>query len=186
MQVMVEALEWCVVVWDFAAAPAANQSLNLTTVGVALISGLIGISGSWLALGWQAWRESRSVRAAIMAEVEALIEIAKRQKYGNQISAALRSWTYDQEHRLGGYYRVRLTIPEHYNRVYLANAPKLGVLREKDARNVVRFYQLMDSLRADTSEGGVLFDGTQDYELLRGAQQLYKTVMDLGESLAVR
>lgn len=185
---MTGGLEWCVVIWDFAGSPAADKSVNWSTVAIALISGLIGIGGSWLALGWQAWRESRSVRAAILSEVEALVEIAGRQRYGDQLSDAIRNWN-PRPSVYGPQTSgrcVRLNIPEHYNRVYLANAPKLGVLSEKDARNVVRFYQLMDSLRADTSEGGGLYGGTSDFELLRTASRTFEVALELGKSLAVR
>ncbi|WP_252088543.1 hypothetical protein [Pseudomonas sp. MWU13-3659] len=185
---MTEALEWCVVVWDFAGSPAADKSVNWSTVAIALTSGLIGIGGSWLALGWQAWRESRSVRAAILSEVEALVEIAGRQRYGIQLSDAIKNWNPRPSAYGPGVSvrRVRLNIPEHYNRVYLANAPKLGVLNEKDARNVVRFYQLIDSLRADTSEGGGLYEGTDDYEQMKTAYRTFETALELGKSLAIR
>ena len=182
---MTEALDWCVVVWDFAAAPAAAGSINWSTAAVALISGLIGISGSWLALGWQARRESRSVRAAILAEVEALLELAARKHYVGQFSKVLNNLALDEQHGLRRTYSVRLGIPEHYNRVFQANAPKLGVLTEKNARHVVRFYQLMDSLRAETSEGGRLHEGTSDSEPFESAAHILNETLRTGKFLAI-
>lgn len=108
-----------------------------------------------------------------------MLELASRQKYSEQLAeAASRS-----KYRLAA--QARLGIPEHYNRVYLANAPKLGVLSEGEARNVVRFYQLMDSLRADTSEGGRLYNGSIEQALFKSACTILDEALRTGKSLAV-
>lgn len=177
---MNDVLEWSVVVWNLVDAPSTNQSINWTTVAVGLISGLIGISGPWLSLGWQARKESRSVHAAILAEVRALLELVGRQKFGEQFTAAL----FKASQR--DIAQVRLRFPEHYNRVYLANAAKLGVLEEDDARDFVRFYQLMDSLRTDTSEGGYLYAGSRDAWVIESAQEIFSEAVTLGLSLTAR
>lgn len=176
---MTEKMEWCLVVWDMGGAPATAGSGNWSTVAVALISGLIGIGGSWLALGWQARRESRSVRAAIFAEVEALLELAERSRFSEKLQEAFVRSSF------GDISQLRLSIPEHYNRVYLANAPKLGVLKEKEARGVVRFYQLMDSLRDETSEGGYLYGGTRRSDAFASAERTFSLAEEIGKSLII-
>ncbi|MDR2308886.1 MAG: hypothetical protein LBE53_17050 [Paucimonas sp.] len=177
---MNEALEWCVVVWNFADSQAAGKPIDWGTVVISLISGLIGISGSWLALGWQAGRENRSVRAAILAEVGALLDLAELQKYRTQARDAA-----DSSSR-GFNTTLKLGIPEHFNQVYLANAPKLGVLREDGVRKVVRFYQLMDSVRADTSEGGRLIDGTAEKSAYKATLKILEEALGIGEVLVAR
>ena len=174
---MNEALEWCVIVWNFAESPTTGSSVNWNTVAISLSSGLIGILGSWVALGWQARRENRSVRAAILAEIEALMEVAKRHGYSNELSSAA------EDARSYSRRAVKLDIPEHYNRVFLANAPKLGVLRETEAGSVVRFYQLLDSVRASTSEGGELYGGLAAKETYQIVSDTFVAALRLGESL---
>ena len=47
-------------------------------------------------------------------------------------------------------------------------------------RWAVRFYQLADSVKADISEGGVLFTGSLDAEDFKDAADILETAMGLG------
>lgn len=161
---MRESLEWVVVVWN-AASAAPSAATAWSTVAVALISALAGIGGAYLMNSNRlARQESRGVRAAILAEVAALVELAERRDYLRVLRTmaveAREFYSVNPDHPED--FTLSIPLSENYNRIYLQNAQRIGVLSADEARQVVRFYQLVDSLVCDVREGGLLHDGTRD------------------------
>lgn len=183
---MNESLEWCVVVWN----SAPDKGTDWVTFGTALLAGLFALSGAWGSLYWQSRRENRSVRAALLAEIEALIDLCARHAYTrtlDEVVEGMRRFEFRVERGMaGGYYEVRFGFSQAYNQIYQANAQKIGVLTANEAKQVVRFYQLMDSVRTETSEGGSLYNGTTQIEAYEIAQRNFSQAMEIGKQLIGR
>lgn len=67
--------------------------------------------------------------------------------------------------------------------VYRANLARLGGLSSIEARQLVRFYQLTDSVRADITEGGALYTGTKDPAAFQKAADLIEKAIEIGRAL---
>lgn len=162
---------------------AIVEKTNVTAVVVALITGLLAILGNYLMVSRQARLEQRSTRAGLLAEVSALLEIIKKRNYLASLEAmhtqvgATGRWNEPDR------YSLSVPIPEHYNRVYQANVSKLGALSRDEAEQIVRFHQLIDSVRADVTEGGVLWSGANTVEPWQQAIDVLKDAIQLGEAL---
>jgi len=183
---MGETLDWYVVVWNLAApaAPAVpNKTTDWSTLGVALITAFAGIGGTYLTAARQSKAESRSVRAAIIAEVLALVELFERRAYLDKLRTEAK--TLKQPRPLNLPLTFQINLPEHYNRIYQENAKRLGSLSSIEAAQVVRFYQLIDSLRSDVTEGGVLFNGTRDAQHFESAAEVLSAALEVGNSMTL-
>ena len=64
-----------------------------------------------------------------------------------------------------------------------ANVTRLGGLTPHEAKQIVRFYQLADSVRLDVTAGGLLFNGTADPDSFREAADLLEAAMKIGREL---
>lgn len=60
---------------------------------------------------------------------------------------------------------------------------RLGGLTPHEAKQIVRFYQLADSVRLDVTAGGLLFNGTADSGSFREAADLLEAAMKIGREL---
>lgn len=139
-------------------------------------------TGGWF---WQRWQERTSVRVAIVAEVLALKKIAEERRYLSvlkEIAEALRALP-DEGRQVA---TLQVRIPEHYCRVYVANVGKLGHLRPEDAQLVVSFYQYVDSVVQDVTEGGHIYQGTNDPETFTEAATVLELALDAAQKLADR
>ncbi len=136
----------------------------------------------WL---WQRWQERRSVRVAIVAEVLALKKIAEMRGYLEGLNDAVNSLESLPENQRpvipGG-----ISVADHYCRVYVANLSKLGYLERQDALLVVTFYQYVDSVVRDVTEGGILHAGSNDPQAFREAAGILKAALDTAQTLAQR
>lgn len=79
------------------------------------------------------------------------------------------------------FFEVR--IDSHFNRVYQANVAKLGVLTADEAKQIVRFHQLADSVRIDVTAGGGLAVGTDSSEEYKETADLLEIALEIGHSL---
>lgn len=184
---MNDSLEWVVVVWN-AASAAPSAATAWSTVGVALVSALAGIGGAYLNSNRIAKQESRSVRAAILAEVAALVELAERRAYLPELrgmAEGARAF-YQENPDSTDSFTLSIPLSENYNRIFAQNAQRIGVLSENEARQVVRFYQLVDSLLADVKEGGVLYDGTKNADEFDAAANVLEAALEIAHSLLGR
>ena len=76
-----------------------------------------------------------------------------------------------------------MVVPEGYNIVYRNHVTKLGTLKGHETRDVVRFYQLIDSAIADVAEGGALGSGSDDPAAFREAAEVLTQATALARSL---
>jgi len=162
--------------------------VDWTTVLVALVTGVTAASGPYWVWRRQAESERRSVRAALLAEVSALVEIVEIRGYLRDLREAEEFLSKLVPEQLEAIPRedrqYAVPVGEHYNRVYQSNVNRLGSLSAEEARMVVRFYQLIDSVRADITEGGVLCDGDPEAEDFKDAADVLEEAMALGRKLA--
>lgn len=163
------------------------DEVDWTTVLVALVTGLTAAGGPYLIWRRQAESERRSVRAALLAEVAALLEIVEIRGYvrdlreAEELLSRLEQWQLDE--LSPEECQICIPVGDHYNRVYQSNVNRLGSLSAREARMVVRFYQLIDSVKADVTEGGVLYQGSLDAEDFRDTADILEAAMALGRQL---
>ena len=165
-----------------------SVGIDWTTVSVALITAVSAAGGPFWIWHRQAARERESVRAALMAEVLALVELVELRGYVEGLREAQAylsppegvSVTEIFEPR---FLRYSVNIHEYYNRVYQANVTRLGGLSPNEAKQIVRFYQLADSVRLDVTAGGSLFEGTTDPDSFCEAADLLEAAMKIGREL---
>lgn len=74
-------------------------------------------------------------------------------------------------------------IPEGYNLIYRENAGRLGCLAAQEAANVVRFYQLIQSVLAHVTEGGYLVEGTRNPRKIMGTVGVLQEALRIGNEL---
>lgn len=166
------------------------EGADWTTILVALISAAAGsIVPIWLYRSGIK-RERDSVSGAIIAEVSSLIQIAYARGYLPGLQKEYR----DLELRIYGtnaftgniikaaYYR--LSVPENYNLIYRDNASKIACMGPKHAVQVVQFYQLIQSVLADISPGGFLYEGTRDLKQVGQTIELLEIAMRIGKDIA--
>ncbi|WP_282412279.1 hypothetical protein [Pseudomonas sp. PS01299] len=173
-------IDWSPVVESLAKA-------NWTAIVVALVSGVVAIKAPLLLWKRQSERESASVKAALFAEVSALVEIVERRGFID----ALRERQATLASRQASAQRTSDVAPEFYevlidnqfNRVYQANLTRFGVLTVEEAGQLVRFHQFADSVRLDVIPGGGLAVGTNNPDLFQEAADLLQTAMEIGYSL---
>lgn len=164
-----------------------GTGLDWTTVLVALSTGLTAAGGPiWIA-SRQAKHERLSVRSAFLSEVAALIEIVEIRGYLQDLRETERLLKASDPEYLVQLsienFRFSVPISNEYNMVYRANLSRLGGLSSTEARQLVRFYQLTDSVKADITEGGVLYMGTKNPEAFQKAADLIEKAIEIGRSL---
>ncbi|MGZ9665869.1 hypothetical protein ACXX9E_07155 [Pseudomonas sp. GNP014] len=171
-------IDWAPVVQSLAAT-------NWTAVFVALVTGFTAIVGPVWVWYSQVRRERKSVRAALFVEVAILVELIELRGYLEGLRETEReiaSLTDAQREEFEGYeYSVNVHGP--YNNVFQANVSKLGSLSVHEASQIVRFYQMADSVVADLTPGGVLYRGTDKAEDFRDVADLLEEVLKIGHEL---
>lgn len=161
--------------------------IDWTTVLVALITGAVAAGGPiWIAYQ-QTKNERSSVRSAFLAEVAALIEIVEIRGYLKSlrdIALLLESCSQAQLEQISNKpLRFNVPISNDYNMVYRANLTRLGGLSPIEAKQLVRFFQLTESVKADITEGGALYSGSVDPAIFRKAANIMEQAIEAGRSL---
>lgn len=133
-------------------------------------------------------REHNTVGRAIFAEIRALLEIIEERHFLEDLDKAEQYYRANPDAAPAPY---QVPIADHYCRVYAGNIQSLGYLEPDQAELIVRFYQLVDSVVRDVSDGGGLAAGTsdpEDYEdtrrVLQKAVSTAKSLMTLRETRA--
>lgn len=165
---MVDTVEWCTVVWQVVGGSTESKS-DMVTFGAAALSGFFGIGGIVIGQITSARSEKKSVRAALLAEVEAMHDLCVIRKYVEELredADFFRSPEGTKWRKEGNVYQT--TIPaSDFNLIYKANLSRLGGLSKNEAKLIVRFHQLVEGALQDASEGGVLNQGSynpEDYD----------------------
>ncbi|MFP0194531.1 hypothetical protein ACKJSM_05055 [Pseudomonas sp. PHC1] len=182
---MVGDIDWAPLVLSFAA-------VNWTAVLTGLVSAGAAVSGPLLLWKRQTKREAATVRASLLAEVDALMEIIEIRGYLTALReqeaaliarrASANSESENDESDLEEEF-FQANIDGDFNRVYQANVTKLGVLSAEEARQIVRFHQFADSVRLDVIPGGVLAVGSDNPEAFREVILLLETILEIGKDL---
>lgn len=133
----------------------------------------------------KARRERDTVRVALVAEVTALRDIAQERRYVHDLlETADELKQLDESERPGKTFRV--SVPDHYCRVYVAHIAKLGMLEAEDAKLVVRFYQYADSVVTDISKGGALYEGSNEPGAFEENAQILSLAIEVANELERR
>lgn len=161
--------------------------IDWTTVLVALITGAVAAGGPiWIAYR-QTKNERESVRSALLSEVAALVEIVELRGYLPDLrkyQGHLKALNKEQLAELNpDDFTAAIPVPNDYNMVYRANLTRLGGLSPAEAKQLVRFYQLTDSVRVDVSEGGVLHGGCTNHVAFGEAADLLEAALGIGRAL---
>lgn len=139
------------------------------------------------ALAWysKSRQERTSVRIALVAEVTALRDIAEQRGYRQELLETARhlSGLPEAERTVIPY---RVSVPDHYCRVYVAHVSKLGMLKGQDAKLVVTFYQYADSVVTDVTKGGVLYEGSDDPKPFEENAQILTLAIEAANDLERR
>jgi hypothetical protein len=172
---------------DWTPLVASFAAVNWTAVFTGLVSAIAAISAPLLLLRSQSKKEAANVRASLLAEVGALVEVVEKRGFldalrqKESILRARHGRVMDAFESHPERYCVRLEA--QFNRVYQANVAKLGVLSAEEARQIVRFHQLCDSVRLDVIEGGVLAVGTDSYRKFQETIELLEMALVIGRAL---
>lgn len=161
-----------------------------TTVFVALATGLTAAAGPAFMHYLERRKERAGVRAALISEVVALAGVIRVRKYCEDLEGmalllkaqggeSLPSSEVDDED-------FRISVPDQYNLIYRENASRLGCLDSSEAVDVVRFYQLLQAVVADTSPGGSLYEGTDDADSFLENKNMLVAALALADRLAKR
>ncbi|WP_152219788.1 hypothetical protein [Pseudomonas sp. SCB32] len=163
-----------------------------TTVLVALASGATGAAGTFGMHWLQGGNERKSVRASILAEIRALIELVEKRQYVPALieecqNLSLRVSTCTP-FSLGEVQPMvyQVTVPENYNLIFRENSSKLGCLEPQDAADVVRFYQLIQSVIVDIGPGGFLYEGARDPNQVYATISIFENALAIGSALLER
>ena len=171
-------IDWAPLVLSFAA-------VNWTAVLTGVVSAGAAVSGPLLLWKKQTRREAATVRASLLAEFDALMEIIELRGYLpalQEYEALLIADRTSGKSEIGTMF-FQANIDSDFNRVYQASVTKLGVLKADEAKQIVRFHQFADSVRLDVIEGGVLAVGSDDPEAFREAIVLLETMLKIGKAL---
>lgn len=179
---MNEAIEWCTVVWQVVGETTAAGTSVWPTVGVAALTGSFGVAGILLGQRSQAKRESKSVRAALIAEVAAIKEMLIRRGIYEELKRCEADLAKPASRLEGKTYAYELATADCINVIYKANLGKLGGLSRDEATAIVRFHYLLEGIFVDLSSEGAIARGAE-YESFREVVQLLEEILSIAETL---
>ena len=125
-------------------------------------------------------RETKKIKAALIAEISALVTIAEERKYLQGLEEAQKCL---ERQTSGATYCIAVRIPEHYSRIYQANAERIGLLKPETARKIVHFHQFIDAIVQDVTSGGALAEGSELDGFVEAATIL-RRALQLGKELS--
>lgn len=131
---------------------------------------------------WISRSDRRAVRLALMAEIEAITEVAKSRHYVEDLLQTAEEIEHGSLQN-DEVQQFSVSVSEGHARIYEAYITRLGCLPADEVQQVVRFYQLVDSVIQDVSEGGALHQGTRDPSGFREAAALLSRAFAITDSL---
>ena len=139
---------------------------------------VFGLVGGW----FKRHLERRSVRYALVAEIQALALIVRERRY---LPSLLEAADVIDNGLLKGDEIVwfRVAVDSTYCRVYAAYTSSLGSLPAHIAQLVVTFYQFIDSVVRDVSPGGAVYEGTNKSSGFRDAGDLLAKALKVADEL---
>lgn len=161
--------------------------VDWTTVLVAAITGLSAVAGNLWLFRAQTVREQKSVRAALLAEVAALLDVIEKRGFVNSLRSyerflePLDQWQLDELDTNA--FRYNIVVDSQFNRVYQQNVTRLGSLSPSEAKRIVQFHSLCESVRADVTDGGHLAGGSTSAEAWKEAADILEQAIAIGQTL---
>ncbi|WP_144411587.1 hypothetical protein [Azotobacter chroococcum] len=129
---------------------------------------------------WKWYTERKTTRQALLAEVQALVEIIRIRHYIDDLrQTALEIESNETEES----YSFCVTVADHYRAVYDANLARLGCLSPDQASKIVRFYQMIDSVIRDVSPGGPLYESTANASKFNEAANILENAVKVANEL---
>jgi hypothetical protein len=116
----------------------------MNNISSVILGGVLAIVGTSLVKWLEYSFERRSLRAAIKAEINGLIDMITRRGHGDMFRAAIQSWRAEEEFDL-----YVFTLDANFTPVYDANIGKVGMLGADVAGDVVKFYDIMIGVKAE-------------------------------------
>ncbi|MFH0024262.1 hypothetical protein ACFZAC_22020 [Pseudomonas fluorescens] len=163
-------------------------AINWTAILTPVIPGAVAIFVPISLWQRQVKRESDSVKAGLLAEVAALVEILERRAFLPALRDKEKALAFQGDSAMREFRNTlesfEVIIDSQFNRVYQANLAKLGALTADEAKQIVRFHMLVDSVRIDVSPGGGLAIGTNSADEFKETADLLEMALAIGHSLA--
>jgi len=148
----------------------------------ALAGGAVSLFPQLLLERIRAKKKSGAVQSAIYAEISGLIDTIGERGYVEALRVALDD--YDDLKGNGTMY-LAIDTPPHYNRIYSTLSEELGHLDKEKVREIVLFYQKIDSIVQDLSPDSVFADGLPK-EVLEADLRLLQSAVSLGQRILGR
>ena len=135
-------------------------SVGVSTAVVGLVGVVLGSVSSILLSLITDWRkrkhETEQLQAALVTEIAVIVEVAEARHYREGLKQVCN---YLETQPEGTTYRYIVIVPEHYSRIYQANAGSIGRLDSVIAKDIIRFHQLADAVVQDIRPGGPIANG---------------------------
>lgn len=155
--------------------------MEIATVAPALVTGVVALLAgpifSYFMAKSNARREAVTVKASIVAEIHALVDIIRSRNYLGSLNDGAK----------GEYDSLTIMFPDENVQVYKANLQKIGLLPPHFARDVVRFYMALTAFKQDVIAGGYLNDPEVEQadkvKCFSGNAKLLKDALAIGDSL---
>lgn len=103
-------------------------------------------------------KHSKRLLASLLTEISALIEIIEHRNYRGSIKEII---SHLETQPSGTTFSFTVTVPDHYSRIYQENCGSIGAINEFNAKRIVIFHQLIDSIVQDIQPGGVVSNGAE-------------------------
>jgi hypothetical protein len=108
-----------------------------------ILGAILAIGGGFVAKIYERRKERESLRAALRAEIQAILAIVERRDYIPGLSRFVEAI------RAGSPNFFEVRIGRDYDIVFRSNCDKLGLLLSETAAKTVRFYYLVSSVVED-------------------------------------
>ncbi|WP_339906351.1 hypothetical protein [Pseudomonas guineae] len=129
-------------------------------------------------------RERSATRQAFLAEVSSMAEIARVRRYVEDLRSSARELVVANQDGVqeGQAFEVPIDV-NGYRPVWNAYLTKLGCLTAHETGQIVRFYQLLDSVIRDVTAGGILFRGTTDAKDFEDTATVLESALQIADDL---
>lgn len=156
--------------------PIVSAALGALVGGLASFGGMVG--SEWI----RSRNKSKSVLAAIQAEIVAMISIIELRRYIEQAKNIHSQLEYMPPEARGAY---KVRIDGGYNKVFEANLENLGLLPPAAATKILEFYQLIQAVVSDVTPGGVLAEGQGGVYAFAEMIEILEKAVAIGREIAV-
>lgn len=166
--------------------PQPAQLTQWMPVITAIVGTTIGALGSHFIAAHSdrrsANRKAKAVEAAILAEVRGLLRICKERRYSENMGQFIQHLEkLNAATPTSGRFHVR--VDDGYNKVFKANLENLGLVPSEKAASLVEFYQLLQAVITDVSEGGAIAEGKATLAGIKETYGIFKAALAVGQDL---